>query len=183
MPTINKQTLHYRLLDDSDALLMYDLDSNPNVMHYITGGRTSTMDDITQLMLPRLNAYRNADKGWGLWGVFTKLEKQRDSFLGWILIRPMHFFGPKPNFNSLEIGWRFKESCWGKGIATQAAKHTLNNLCCMQDITTISAIAEPDNLGSINIMAKLGMEFDSYQQEQGPFDGKPVKVVLYSKSI
>lgn len=91
MPTINKQTVHYRLLDDSDALLMYDLDSNPNVMRYITGGRTSTMEDITQLMLPRLNAYRNADKGWGLWGVFTKLEKQRDSFLGWILIRPMHF--------------------------------------------------------------------------------------------
>ena len=35
----------------------------------------------------------------------------------------MHFFSDTPEFDNLELGWRFFRSSWGKGYASEAAIH------------------------------------------------------------
>jgi hypothetical protein len=39
----------------------------------------------------------------------------QDIDLGWVLVRPMHFFSENPEFNNWELGWRFKQATWGRG--------------------------------------------------------------------
>jgi RimJ/RimL family protein N-acetyltransferase len=152
----NSERLHYRLMTPADKALMYEVDQDEDVMQFINGGNKSSMEDIEDVMLPRLNAYLNPEKGWGLWAVFN-IKTQL--YLGWILVRPMYFFSETPAFDDLELGWRFKKSAWGHGYATEAAAHIMKHLLLTQDVTTFSAIAVKENVASINIMTKLGMQY------------------------
>ena len=61
--------LSFRLMDENDAQLLYELDNDPDVMKYLTRGKTSSLQSIKDVFIPRLNTYRNEQKGWGLWQV------------------------------------------------------------------------------------------------------------------
>ncbi|KGK00634.1 GNAT family N-acetyltransferase [Thalassotalea sp. ND16A] len=159
----NSARLSFALMDESDAQLLFDLDQDPAVMRFINGGKPSTWQDIEQRFLPRFRAYRNADKGWGLWKVTITETKQ---FIGWILVRPMQFFSDTPRWDDIELGWRFKQEAWGKGFASEAARQIQQALAKQTDAKFYSAVAEVDNLGSINIMKKIGMKYIKTEQEQ-----------------
>ena len=103
----NSARLSYQLIDESDSEFLFQLDQNPEVMRYINGGVMTTREEIKNKFIPRLNAYKNADKGWGLWKV-TIAENQQD--IGWILVRPMDFFSEQPIWHDIELGWRFIQS-------------------------------------------------------------------------
>ena len=143
-------------MDETDANLLYKLDHNPNVMKYINGGKPSTKEDIEKIYIPRMLSYTNHKKGWGLWKV-NLIEN--NEFIGWVLVRPMDFFSDDPQFENLELGWRFLESSWGKGYATEAALSIMNALIDNKSATQFTAIAVSENLASIAIMKKSGMSF------------------------
>ena len=151
----NRLTFRPMALEDTD--LMFELDSDPAVMKYINGGKPPTMEEIQQINVPRLAEYLNIDKGWGLWNAFLK---DSGEFIGWVLVRPMDFFGDKPIFDDIELGWRFKQSSWGKGLGTEAAKQVMKALSELDYIERFSAIALEDNIASIKIMEKIGMSYD-----------------------
>ena len=146
----------YRLLEQSDAALLQELDSDPRVMKYINGGHAHTIDEIEQTYLPRLKAFTNGDKGWGLWGVFTNND---DDFLGWVLVRPYDFFGAFPDYNNLELGWRFKQATWGQGVGFEAANAVFDALKQAHAADKYCAIALKENIASVKIMRKLGMQY------------------------
>lgn len=150
--------LSYRLLTDSvaDAELLWQLDQNPLVMKFITRGKATTRQEMQDRFLPRLRAYRNPECGWGLWGV---MSKRTDEFLGWILIRPMGFFDGERDDRNLEIGWRFHQSVWGKGYATEAARAVAVALISNDQCDHLSAVALPENTASLQVMQNLGLKY------------------------
>ena len=150
--------LIFRLLmpDNHDAELLFELDQNPNVMHFINGGKPTSRQEISEVFIPRLASYHSPEKGWGLWGVF---ERANEEFLGWILVRPMHFFSDQAEYRNSELGWRFKQETWGQGVATEAANQVLTALAKAGVADHFSAIAVKENSASIAIMKKLGMQF------------------------
>lgn len=148
--------LSFRLMDEHDAPLLYELDNDPQVMQYLTRGKVSSMQTIQEVFIPRMQAYRNTEKGWGLWQVNIT---QTNEFIGWVLIRPMDFFTKSPNYNDIEIGWRFKRSSWGKGFASEAAIAIADCIAQQPQVHAISATALQDNLASIKVMEKLAMKF------------------------
>ena len=165
----NSNRLSFRLMDRNDADLLFALDQDPEVMKYINGGTPNSRQTIDDVFVPRMESYRNPDKGWGLWQVSSTEE---NDYLGWILIRPMEFFSDNPELDNLEIGWRFFQKSWGKGYATEAAKHILEAISQQDEtIKAFSAIADTDNLGSIAIMKKLDMAFvKSYHYKDAVLD-------------
>ncbi len=178
MKVENTPRLRIELMDADDAQLLFELDQDPEVMRYINGGVVTTMEEINDVYLPRMAHYRNEEKGWGLWKV-TVLDN--NSFIGWILVRPMDFFSDKPEFENIELGWRFKQAAWGKGYATEAAKQIQDTLLKRDDVKAVSAIAVDDNIGSINIMKKLGMQFVKQYVHQDSMLGD-MDVVYYRLS-
>lgn len=152
----NSTRLTYRLMDANDAELLFQLDQDPLVMKYISNGEISSREKINDVFVPRMEAYRNADKGWGLWQVNLK---ETNEYIGWVLVRPMYFFSENPEFDNLELGWRFFQSSWGKGYASEAAFHIKNTLATNKDYRAFSAIADEDNLGSIGVMKNIGMSY------------------------
>ncbi|MDC3188374.1 GNAT family N-acetyltransferase [Pseudoalteromonas elyakovii] len=166
--------LSFRLMDENDAELLYELDNDPEVMKHLTRGKVSTMQTIKEVFIPRLNAYKNEQKGWGLWQVNIT---EGNTFIGWVLVRPMGFFD-QPDFSDLEIGWRFKKMSWGKGYASEAALAIAKAVSELEEVKSLSATALKDNLGSIKVMEKLGLKFVknyTHKDEQGE-----LPAVLYS---
>ena len=152
----DSERLTYQLMGLNSADLMYELDQDPQVLKYINHGICPTLDEIKNTFLPRLAKYYNPDKGWGLWGVYLK---ETGEYIGWVLVRPMDFFGDQPKWHDIELGWRFKQFTWGKGYGTEAAQQVMAALSKQPDIHYFTAIAMEENTASINIMKKLGMKY------------------------
>jgi len=171
--------LRYQFISDTDQDFLFELDQNPEVMKYLTGGVPTSKADISNVFIPRLYAYRNINKGWGLWKA-TVIDTQQD--IGWILIRPMEFFSETPDYNDIEIGWRFKQNSWGKGYATEAAQQVMSILSQSPENQHFSATALIDNKGSINMMKKLGMKYMSTYMHSDDNLGE-LEAVLYKLTV
>ncbi len=155
MHIMDSARLSYHYITESDADFLWELDQDELVMKYINGGKKSSKEDIQNIFIPRVQAFSNFAFGWGLW----RVEKLDDGeSVGWILVRPFGFFTQHPETDNIELGWRFKQSSWGKGYATEAAL-TVKEALYEIGVEKFSAIANPDNAASINIMKKLGMSF------------------------
>ena len=152
----NSERLKFRLMDSQDAQALWQLDQDPQVMKYLNGGKPTSMEQVNSVFIPRMEKYRDDKLGWGIWQVSDKVT---DEYLGWVLIRPMAFFTESPNFKDLELGWRFFQSTWGKGYATEAAIAIKNAVITLSDVSHVSALAVADNLASVGVMKKMGMSF------------------------
>lgn len=152
----NSERLSFRLMGPEDAQALWALDQDPEVMRFINGGIPSSMETINNVFLPRLQSFTDKDTGWGLWQVSDKVTKE---YFGWILIRPMEFFTDKPNYLDLELGRRFFQKAWGKGYATEAAVAIKDAISSQTNTQYLSALALENNVGSIGVMKKVGMNF------------------------
>lgn len=178
------ERLCYRLMDDSDAELLFALDQDEAVMRYINGGKISTMQDIHQRMLPRMNSYRDPAKGFGIWLVRTRADyaQQPDCYLGWVLIRPMDFFVGTAKTDDVELGWRFFQASWGQGFATEAALAVAEAVTAANPaILYWSSLAMPDNKASTRVMEKLGLQYVKSGLHRDPLGD--VEVVYYRKKL
>jgi RimJ/RimL family protein N-acetyltransferase len=92
----------------------------------------------------------------------------------------MYFFSNTPDWDTIELGWRFKRSAWGKGFATEAARAVMKGVQSRCAVQCFSAIADSDNKASIAVMKKLGMQYlkrELIRDTIGNFD-----VVVYRKN-
>jgi RimJ/RimL family protein N-acetyltransferase len=143
-------------MTEKDADLLFQLDQDPEVMRYITGGTMTTGEEIRDTYVPRMQSYTQVENGWGLWKITVTGS---DKFIGWILIRPVEFFTDSPENNNLEVGWRLMRSAWGKGYATEAAKAVMPAIEWNGNCDRFTALAVEDHQASINVMKKLGMRY------------------------
>ena len=180
--------LCFRLMDSSDAAALFDIDQDPEVMRYLNAGVCTTMEQIELRMLPRMLAYRDPKLGYGIWEVTTRADCAQlpSSYIGWILVRPMAFFTETPQLDNLELGWRFKRESWGYGFASEAA-HAVAEAVARHaaafatPVQAFSALAVPDNLPSIAVMKRLGMQFVSQRLHQDPM--WTAEIVEYRKTL
>jgi RimJ/RimL family protein N-acetyltransferase len=97
--------------DDVDNLV--ELDSDPDVMHFITGGRPTPRREIESDVLPTFLDYYGRFAGYGFWAA---IEKPTGRFVGWFHFRPAR--GAPPG--EVELGYRLRKPAWGKGMRPKA---------------------------------------------------------------
>ena len=133
--------------EDVDRL--HDLDADPVVMRYVSGGRPTPRTMIADWVIPRSqNQFRR--HGTGLW---TAQSRRDDSFLGWVQLRlPRHSFD-----RELELSYRFVRRAWGSGLATEASAALIAVTFLSTDTERVFASTHTDHVASQRVMAKLGM--------------------------
>ncbi|MEM8963301.1 MAG: GNAT family N-acetyltransferase, partial [Acidobacteriota bacterium] len=106
-----------------------------------------------------------AEHGFGLW--MTELTDGTPIGMCGLLKRDSLAFP--------DVGFAFFPEFWGQGFATEAAEASMTWGRETRALTTIGAIARADNVGSIRVLEKLGLRFDSVVETTS--DG--VEVHLY----
>jgi len=133
-------------LDDKEEL--FKLHSNPEVQKYTGEPVVETIDEIENAIQSRINDYKKY--GYGRWATFLKNEMQ---FVGWAGLAYL------PEFDEIDLGYRFLPTYWGKGLATEASKSILTYGFDILKLKKIIAIAMKENKASIRVMEKIGMKF------------------------
>ncbi len=143
-----------REFEISDAEELYKLNSDEEVIRY-TGDSAFDSVESARVFLSNYNEYEK--NGYGRWAV---IEKESNTFLGWCGLK-YHTEG------YTDIGFRFHRQYWGKGFATESAKAVIsygfNNL----GLSKIIGRASQDNIASVKVLEKLGMEFWKYDTCDG----------------
>jgi RimJ/RimL family protein N-acetyltransferase len=177
-PTIpDSARLRYRLMNVQDARdkeLLWELDQDPEVMHFLNHGQPTTWEELENFMVPRVAAFTVPAEGLGIW---EAADKHSGEYLGWIIARYYRFDKPERETDNLELGWRFKRACWGKGIATEAAHAIMTVLARNPATRAFSALADPANLASIGVMKNIGMRLIDERTHIVP--GRPPYACVY----
>lgn len=144
---IETERLLLRTFTESDAALIYELNSDPEVTRY-TGDPIRDMDHAKEILekviLPQYALYNH-----GRWAVHTKPGLE---FIGWCGLKTR----PERE-NEIDLGYRFFRHSWGKGYATEAAFACLNYGFKKLRLPRIVGRAVPANIGSIKVLQNCGM--------------------------
>ena len=133
---------------DLDSLV--ELDSDPEVMRYITGGRPTPREQVRDELLPAFLAYYERFAGYGFWAA---VEKASGQFLGWFHLRPPEGANP----DEPELGYRLRRSAWGKGYATEGSRALVRMAFTELGARRVYAETMAVNLGSRRVMEKAGL--------------------------
>lgn len=151
--------LYFREFTKEDIQLLFDLNSNPNVIKYVHEP-APTLENITGILndviLPQYTLY-----GHGRWAVHLK---SNDEFIGWCGLKYIK------EADEIDLGYRFKENYWGRGYGFEAARATIDYGFSVLKLSGIFARALPENVASWKIMEKCGMHYvDFVADDDGLF--------------
>ena len=93
----------------ADVDLLVELDSGPEVMRYITGGRLTPREEIERDFLPAFLGYYERFAGYGFWAA---IEVTTGDFLGWFHCRPRE----GGRLDEAEFGYRLRRSAGARGM-------------------------------------------------------------------
>jgi len=124
----------------TDIDLMVELDSDPAVMRYITGG-TPTSPEEAAATVHRSLAHR-----------WVAHERASNGFIGWFGLRPS-------GDNEAELGYRLRQASWGNGYATEGARHLIERGFTNQRLHRIWGQTMTVNTASRRVMEAVGMQY------------------------
>lgn len=149
-----------RQFKETDAPLILELNSDPEIVKYVHEPTLKTIEQaeiiLNNNILPQ---YKN---NLGRWAIHTKEDNE---FIGWCGLKY------RPELDEIDLGYRLMQKAWGKGYATEAARHTLDHGFRFLDLKLITGRAHIENTASISVLEKIGMDFIS----EGIVDDCPVR--------
>ncbi len=137
-------------VDGADLLI--ELDSDPEVMRYLTGGEPTLPPAVVrEQVIP--NVFATYQRWDGRFGLFAAYERDTQDFIGWFQLRPERE-GP---LDEVELGYRLRRDAWGKGYATEAALALLDKGFSELSLHAVWAETMAVNLASQRVLEKIGM--------------------------
>jgi len=135
-----------RELTPEDVPALASILGDAQVMRHSVGGVLSEKA-TREFVAGCIFSYQAND--FGPWAV---IEKSTSTFIGFCGLNSE----PVEGVEEVEIGYRLARAFWGRGLATEAAKATLDYAFGVLDIDSVIAIVEPENIASVNVIEKLG---------------------------
>jgi RimJ/RimL family protein N-acetyltransferase len=145
----------------ADVDNLFDLDGDPEVMRFLTGGRPTPRDVIRDDILPAFLQYYDRFAGYGFWAA---IEKSTGEFLGWFHFRPHE----GASLDEPELGYRLRRSAWGKGYATEGSRALIRKGFTELGVRRVVASTMAVNVASRRVMEKAGMKLVRTYHESWP---------------
>jgi RimJ/RimL family protein N-acetyltransferase len=145
------ERLHLRRFSAADREPFAALNADPEVVRYVGDGHPMTRAD-SDALLDAIDAHW-AQHGFGLWCAAPRADP--DACLGFVgLAVPSFLPSVLP---AVEVGWRLARPAWGRGLATEAARASLDHAFGALALESVISVIDPGNARSIRVAEKLGM--------------------------
>ncbi|MFV8755182.1 GNAT family N-acetyltransferase [Nannocystaceae bacterium ST9] len=128
---------------DLDALI--ELDADPEVMRFISGGLPNSREVYERELMPRMLAW--TDQPYGFFSAWFEA-----AFVGWFHLRPS-----VADPSMLELGYRLRRAVWGLGLASEGGRHLVRLAFDRLGQQAVDACTHPENLASMRVMQKCSM--------------------------
>ncbi|UTW45952.1 GNAT family N-acetyltransferase [bacterium SCSIO 12696] len=156
-PVIETERLWLCEMDEQDQGWFFELNSDPEVMKYTGEDCFKTPEQALQVLRERpMRDYRQY--GYGRWACVLK-DSQK--VIGWCGLKYLD------DLDQVDVGYRFFKRFWGNGLGTEASRacvqYGLNSL----GLECIIGLALEENIGSIRVLEKSGLEYDGRMDYEG----------------
>ena len=146
---VETRRLRLRPVDSTDVDALVFLDSDPEVMRFVSDGRPTPRAEISDWVIPRARAELSTGRG----GMWIAIDQRYQAFLGWVLLRaPRH-----SQRSEMELSYRLRRDTWGRGLATEAARAVVGLAFDELHTERVFASTTLRNSSSRRVMEKLGM--------------------------
>lgn len=150
---LETERLVLRRFTEADVDNLLELDSDPEVMRFLTGGKPTPRDVIQHEILPRFLHYYERFAGFGFWAA---IDKSTGQFLGWFEFRPPEGRG----LDEADLGYRLKKSAWGKGYATEGSRALIRKGFTELGVRRVVAETMAVNTASRRVLEKAGLTLE-----------------------
>lgn len=158
---LETQRLTLREFTEDDADNLFDLNRDPEVMRYLTGGRPSPREVIRDEVIPfHLAVYKRLDR-LGTWAAESTATGE---FLGWFHFRP----GPDADITNIDLGYRLRRSAWNKGYATEGSRALIAMGFTDLGVKRVFGHTMTVNTASRRVLEKCGLTLVRTTPYEGP---------------
>jgi RimJ/RimL family protein N-acetyltransferase len=167
---LRTERLWLRRFTADDVELLVGLDSDAEVMRYLTGQPTSR-DEVESVVLPRILEVYAAHPQLG-----TFKAEAPEGFVGWFGLQPT----AEPR--TVDVGYRLNRTAWGKGYATEGTKALIAKAFTELGMERVVADTMAVNHRSREVMRRSGLRFVKLWHEHfdDPLPGTEFGEVLYA---
>jgi RimJ/RimL family protein N-acetyltransferase len=162
-----------RQWNDSDLEPFASMNADAEVMRFFA--RRWTTEESREAMLRFRQGIEQ--RGWGLWAV--EVDGDFAGFTGLSEPKFSAHFTP-----CVEVGWRFRQEYWGRGIAFAAAQQAVDYAFSVLRLEHLVSFTTAINLRSRRLMERLGFTHDADDDFMHPLlqEDHPLRHhVLYRK--
>lgn len=167
---IDTGRLLLRKFDERDLEAFFELSSRPEIIRYAQNTPVASREAARELM--RTAPFHDyATYGYGR---FACVWKETGDVIG--------FSGVKyvPEISDTELGYRFLPEYWGRGLATEAGRASIDFARTDLRLTRLVALVHPDNVASAGVVTKLGFAVERTLRFSGL---KDVDVNLFARAL
>lgn len=149
IPTIETMRLRLRPFTPNDTAPMHKLMNGDSVMRYFPGSPTLSLEQVERMLAGQADHWQKYSYGW--WAVELKATGK---LIGWCGLQYL------PETDETEVAYLLGREYWGRGLATEAAKTSVEWGFANLDVATIIAISHTENKASQAVALKCGLTFE-----------------------
>jgi RimJ/RimL family protein N-acetyltransferase len=166
-----------RRFTPGDAENLFELNSDPEVMRYLTGGQPTSREEIRDRMIPFYLALYERLGRLGYWAAESTVTGE---FLGWFHFRPG--YAAPDDLASIELGYRLRRAAWNRGYATEGSRALIGLGFTELGVQRVFALTMTVNAASRRVMEKCGLTLvRTFPYEDGyPIEGAEQGEVEYA---
>lgn len=166
---IETQRLILRKFTVDDAAFMLELLNTPDWLRFIGNRNVRTLEQAKQYLL---NGYIRSyqEHGFGFYVVVIKATQESIGICGIV---------KRKDLEDVDIGFAFFQQFMGKGYGYESACAVLNYARNDLKIKRIVAIVDSENLVSIALIKKIGLQFEKMIQ----LSPKDIELMLFGNFI
>jgi RimJ/RimL family protein N-acetyltransferase len=151
-----------RQFTDADADNLFHLNSDPEVMRFLTGGQPTPFEEIRDQLIPfHLGVYGRLDR----LGTWAAESADSGEFLGWFHFRP----GPDGDTANIDLGYRLRRTAWNKGYATEGSRVLISLGFTDLGVGRVFAHTMAVNTASRHVLEKCGLTLVRTTGYEGPY--------------
>ncbi|MDJ0688643.1 MAG: GNAT family N-acetyltransferase [Xenococcaceae cyanobacterium MO_188.B32] len=147
---IKTPRLNLRYFTPNDLDILTPIFADPEVMHYSISG-VKTRSQTEEFINRRLSQYQKYN-----FGLYAIVHQANQELIGYCGLLVWNF----ETGEEIEIGYRLARAYWGQGLATEAAIAVRDYAWKQLNINRLICIIDPDNIRSIRVAKKLGMNYE-----------------------
>jgi RimJ/RimL family protein N-acetyltransferase len=140
-----------RRFTEADVDNLVRLDSDPEVMRFLTGGEPTPRAVIQNETLPDI--LRDYNRGPA--GRWAAIKRSTGEFLGWFALQPPE----DGSVTDVELGYRLQASVWGQGYATEGSHALIRTGFTELGVQRVFAETMAVNTASRRVMEKAGLKY------------------------
>lgn len=149
-PVITTERTYLSTPDTIKIEQIRKLDSDSEIMKYITKGKPRTLTESQEWIAKRLGEYKK--NGFGFMPIYLKED---DTFIGWGGLKLLD------ETSKIEVGYRLDKPYWGQGFATEITKAIINYAQSELGIKQLVAVIDLENEASKKVLTKSGFQYIS----------------------